>query len=153
MARKGIDPLAMTFGLYRELQCPLEDGCGLLWIMSTDRPLALIIEDDPGSAEALALILADWGASVIQVTGWEELSEYSDRLAKLRWIITDFHLGSGPDGVTMVQRLAATAPQARVLVLSGSFHGRATEAAAQAGLEVMQKPARAETIVAWLERS
>lgn len=120
--------------------------------MAEDRPLALIIEDDPGSAEALTLILRDWGADVIHATGWPDLAAYSARLAGLHWIITDFHLGAGPDGVTMVQRLAQMAPKARVLVLSGSFHGRATASAAAAGFEVMQKPARAETIVGWLER-
>lgn len=101
----------------------------------------------------MTLILGDWGADVIQASGWPGLVSHSAHLAHLRWIITDFHLGAGPDGVTMVQRLAQLAPQARVLVLSGSFHGRATASAARAGFEVMQKPARAETIVAWLERN
>jgi ActR/RegA family two-component response regulator len=121
--------------------------------MSTAPPLALIIEDDPSSAEALALILRDWGAEVAHAASDAALDGHKARLAETRWIITDFHLGAGPDGVTLVQRLAGLAPQARVLVLSGSFHGRATAAAAEAGFEVMQKPARAEAIVAWLERA
>jgi len=120
--------------------------------MHADKPLALIIEDDAVSAEALALILSDWGAEVAHsVDG--ALGALGDRLSQLRWIITDFHLGRGPDGVTLVQRLAQSAPQARILVLSGSFHGRATASAAAAGFEVMQKPARAEAIIAWLERA
>lgn len=121
--------------------------------MSTSRPLALIIEDDPSSAEALTLILRDWGADVAHADSDTALEAHKARLADLSWIITDFHLGAGPDGVTIVQRLSKLAPQARVLVLSGSFHGRATAAAADAGFEVMQKPARAEAIVAWLERA
>jgi CheY-like chemotaxis protein len=121
--------------------------------MSASKPLALIIEDDPGSAEALSLILRDWGADVAHAASDGAIEAYKGRFADLRWIITDFHLGAGPDGVTLVQRLAGFAPQARVLVLSGSFHGRATAAAADAGFEVMQKPARAEAIVAWLERA
>jgi DNA-binding NtrC family response regulator len=122
--------------------------------MSASKPLALIIEDDHGSAEALALILSDWGAEVahgIDSDGAE--AALGDRADEVRWIITDFHLGRGPDGITLVKRLTQSAPQARVLVLSGSFHGRATDAAAEAGFEVMQKPARAEAIVAWLERA
>jgi ActR/RegA family two-component response regulator len=122
--------------------------------MPPGKPLALIIEDDPGSAEALALILRDWGAEVVHGASDDAVEDVlRGRHAELRWIITDFHLGAGPDGVTLVQRLAKAAPQARVLVLSGSFHGRATAAAARAGLEVMQKPARAEAIVGWLERA
>lgn len=122
--------------------------------MPSGKPLALIIEDDPGSAEALTLILRDFGAEVIHGASDDMVTqELGGRHAELRWIITDFHLGAGPDGVTLVQRLAKAAPQARVLVLSGSFHGRATAAAARAGLEVMQKPARAEAILGWLERA
>lgn len=122
--------------------------------MPTGKPLALIIEDDPGSAEALSFILRDWGAEVAHGASSEGVdAAIGHRAREVRWIITDFHLGAGPDGVTLVQSLARTAPQARVLVLSGSFHGRATAAAADAGFEVMQKPARAEAIVAWLERA
>jgi DNA-binding NtrC family response regulator len=122
--------------------------------MPTGKPLALIIEDDPGSAEALALILRDWGAEVLHGANSEGVAAALGRYASdVRWIITDFHLGAGPDGVTLVQTLARSAPQARILVLSGSFHGRATAAAADAGFEVIQKPARAEAIVAWLERA
>lgn len=122
--------------------------------MSPTKPLALIIEDDSASAEALSLILTDWGAEVAYGRdGDGAAAALGDRASELRWIITDFHLGHGPDGVTLVKKLTQTAPQARVLVLSGSFHGRATDAAALAGYEVMQKPARAEAIVAWLERA
>jgi DNA-binding NtrC family response regulator len=123
-------------------------------IMPPARPLALIIEDDSGSAEALSLILRDWGAEVAHgADGAGAEAALGGRVADVRWIITDFHLGRGPDGVTLVKRLTQSAPQARVLVLSGSFHGRATDAATLAGFEVMQKPARAEAIVAWLERA
>jgi DNA-binding NtrC family response regulator len=121
--------------------------------MPQSRPLALIIEDDHASAEALSLILRDWGAEVTHASSDETLRRLAPPLQDLRWIITDFHLGAGSDGVTLVEGLQAQAPQARVLVLSGSFHGRATAAAARAGFEVMQKPARAEAIVAWLERA
>lgn len=122
--------------------------------MSQDKPLALVIEDDPSSAEALSLILRDWGADVLQAGASDTVrATIGNRLADLRWIITDFHLGRGVDGVTLVQTLQKSAPNVRILVLSGSFHGRATVAAEHAGFEVMQKPARAEAIIAWLERA
>jgi DNA-binding response OmpR family regulator len=120
--------------------------------MSSSKPLALIIEDDPTSAEALAFILRDWGADVLHAATDRAVDAMAPRFAELRWIITDFHLGAGPNGVTLVQRLATLAPQARILVLSGSFHGRASAEAADAGFDVMQKPARAVTFVGWLER-
>jgi len=120
--------------------------------MTTSKPLALIIEDDAPSAEALSMILSDWGAEVIHGESADAVAPLSPNFPRLRWIITDFHLGTGPDGVSVVRGLKQSAPRARVLVLSGSFHGRATLEARAAGYEVMQKPARAETIVAWLER-
>jgi len=121
--------------------------------MPSDRPLALIIEDDPASAEALALIIKDWGADVLHAADAAALGGLEPHVQRLRWIVTDFNLGAGPDGVALVQGLLARAPQARVLVLTGSFHGRAKIAAEAAGYEVMQKPARPEIIVAWLERT
>ncbi len=116
------------------------------------RPLALIIEDDEASAEALSFIVNDWGAEVLAgADGAQAEAAIAGRFDQLRWIITDFHLGDGPDGVNVVQRLRNVAPQARVLVLSGSFHGRAQQEAATQGYDTMQKPARAAAIVAWLE--
>jgi len=120
------------------------------------KPVVLILEDDATSAEALSFILHDWGAEVVHVphgVAPEALPALlAERLDGARYIITDYHLGDGPDGITIAQRLLESAPQARLLVLSGSFHGRATAAAAKAGIEIMQKPARADAIIAWLER-
>lgn len=121
--------------------------------MAPAQSLALIIEDDQASAEALALILRDWGAEVVHdKTGASVEATLGARLGELKWIITDFHLGDGEDGVSVVQRLSRSAPHARVLVLSGSFRGRANDLATSLGYEVMPKPARAEAIVAWLEQ-
>lgn len=115
--------------------------------------LVLVIEDDPGAAEALGMLLADWGAEVVHTRNGEAVAaELGTSLNDVRWIITDFHLGDGQDGITVVKRLRAAAPRARVLILSGSFGGRATAEAAQAGFDVMQKPARAKSIIEWLER-
>ncbi len=116
--------------------------------------LILFAEDDAATAEALLLILRDWGAEVIYGPGGDALvAAAGDRVSEARWIITDFHLGRNEDGISLVKRLRAAAPAARVLVLSGSFTGRVTAEAAQAGFDVMQKPARAKSIIAWLERA
>jgi CheY-like chemotaxis protein len=121
--------------------------------MAQSKSLVLVIEDDPPAAEALVLLLADWGAQVVHSQNGEEVAaELGPRMNDVRWIITDFHLGGGRDGITVVKRLRAAAPRARVLILSGSFGGRATAEATQAGFDVMQKPARAKSIIEWLER-
>lgn len=115
--------------------------------------LVLLVEDDAAAAEAMLLILSDWGAEVIHGPGADALVAAEARLGEVGWIITDFHLGKGEDGISLVKRLRGAAPSARVLVLSGSFTGRATAEAVQAGFDVMQKPARAKSIIEWLERA
>lgn len=115
--------------------------------------LVLLVEDDAAAAEALVMILRDWGAEVIHGADDAGIAAVAERLPEVRWIITDFHLGKGEDGIALIKRLRGDAPDARVLVLSGSFSGRATAEAADAGFEVMQKPARAKSIIEWLERA
>lgn len=118
-----------------------------------EKPFVLVIEDDAVSAEALSMILHDWGAEVAHAPHADALDEVlGSRVAAVRYIIADFHLGTGPDGVSLARDVAAAAPGSRVLVLSGSFHGRARVAAQEAGFDMMPKPARADAILAWLER-
>ncbi len=42
--------------------------------MSPVKPLALVIEDDASSAEALSLILRDWGADVLHAGDANDLA-------------------------------------------------------------------------------
>lgn len=100
------------------------------------------------------MVLADWGAEVVHAVNADKISGVvGSRLPEIRYIIADYNLGSGPDGVTLVQRLMQLNPHVRVLVLSGSFHGRALDAAVRIGLDVMQKPANPQAILAWLEQT
>lgn len=122
--------------------------------MHSQANTVIIIEDEPDAADALATIVRDWGAEVAIGSDPQAIAEQlGARIRDVGWIITDFHVGPGPDGVKMVREIANAAPAAKVLVLSGSFRERASEEAAKAGYEVMHKPARAEKIVSWLERA
>lgn len=122
--------------------------------MSAPKPLVIIFEDDDASADGLTLILEDWGAEVLRAEAVAPITDLlGQRVGDIACIITDFNLGHGPNGVTLTRELLAMAPSARVLVLSGSFHGRAALSAAAAGYEIMQKPATAASIIAWLERA
>ncbi len=113
-----------------------------------------ILEDDLDAAEALSLILADWGCTtVLGVTAGEVLQQLGKTAADLRWIISDFHLGpQHPNGVEAITELRQSAPNARILLLTSSFKGGAAKAAAQASIDVMYKPAREDEILAWLKR-
>lgn len=122
--------------------------------MGVGKPIVVIIEDDPASAEALGFVLRDWGAEVVHGTDYESISRtLGSRLHHVHAIIADFQLGDGSDGVALSQNLRRTARQARVLVLSGSFRGQAILAATLAGFEFLPKPTRAGDIITWLDRA
>ena len=114
--------------------------------------LIAVIEDEPTSAEALAMVLRDWGAEVAVGAHANDIADQlGPRLAEVGWIITDFNPSDGRTGT--VDTIIAVATRARVLVLSGDLNRHATTVAAEVGFEVMDKPARPDKIVAWLERA
>jgi DNA-binding response OmpR family regulator len=122
--------------------------------MRQARPLILLVEDDPAAAEALQLVLRDWGAEVIHGQGAEDVfANAGPRAGGASMIITDFHLGPDANGVSLARRLREAAPRARVLVLSGSPSGDAQSAATSAGYAFMRKPAPPGDIIAWLEQA
>jgi DNA-binding NtrC family response regulator len=117
------------------------------------RPLILLLEDDAAAAEALQLVLRDWGADVVHgLDAAQVFAAAGARASGASMIITDFHLGANVTGVTLAQQLRETAPGARVLVLSGSVSGEAQRAAADAGYAFLRKPAPPRAIIDWLEQ-
>jgi DNA-binding response OmpR family regulator len=120
--------------------------------MTGRRPLILLLEDDYASAEAMQLVLRDWGADVVHGAGAEDITQSAGALAaNATMIITDFHLPA-TNGVSAAQQLRARAPRARVLVLSGSLNNDAKHAAKGAGYAFMPKPTPTREIIAWLEQ-
>ncbi len=118
------------------------------------RPLIFLLEDDCVAADALELVLRDWGADVVHgVNVGDVLSIGGPRAEHARMIITDFHLSDETNGVSLARELRDHAPNARVLVLSGSTSGEAQKAATEAGYTFMRKPAPPKDIIAWLERA
>lgn len=121
--------------------------------MSSARIVA-ILEDDPASADALALILSDCGAvSIHGLTAEDVLAKLGGLTHQLTAIIADFNIGDNPHGVDAAAILQRAAPHARVLILTGSMRKRGEAVARSVGYEVMYKPARAEAIVDWLLKS
>lgn len=119
--------------------------------MAHERPLVLLIEDDAASAEALELVLRDWGADVVHGIDADLVCAAAGaRACQASLIITDFELGPRGDGVSVAQKLRDSAPNARVLVLSGN--GEARRAANDAGYAFMPKPTRARSIIDWIEQ-
>lgn len=121
--------------------------------MPSKRPLILLLEDDHASAEAMQIVLSDWGADVVHGADVEDISSVAGtRAAHADMIITDFHLPVA-DGVAAAKQLRKRAPQAKVLVLSGSLNNDAKRAAKGAGYAFLPKPAPPADIIAWLNRT
>ena len=121
--------------------------------MSSKRPRILLLEDDCASAEAMQIVLRDWGADVVHGADVEDVSSAAGkRAAQADMIITDFHLPVA-DGVHAAMLLRKSAPQAKVLVLSGSLNNDAKRAAKSAGYAFLPKPAPPREIIAWLDRT
>ncbi|MGD9967362.1 MAG: response regulator transcription factor [Hyphomonadaceae bacterium] len=115
--------------------------------------MILLLEDDAAAAEALQLVLRDWGADVVHgLDAGQVFAAAGARAKNASMIITDFHLGPVANGVSLAQQLRETAPDARVLVLSGSVSGEAQRAAREAGYAFMRKPAPPNAIIDWLEQ-
>ena len=122
--------------------------------MDRNKPFVLVLEDDPVSAEALTLVLQDWGAEVAHAPNAGQLDRaLANRASEIQFIIADYDLGEGPNGVAIANELLTKTKKVRVLVLSGTLRARSDIAARNAGFAMMQKPARADAIVAWLEAS
>lgn len=117
------------------------------------RPIILLLEDDSASAEAMQLVLRDWGAEVVHGADADDVAcAAGSRAGQARMIITDFHL-TDTDGVSAAKQLRKRAPGAQVLVLSGSLSNDAKHAAKGEGYAFMQKPAPARDLIAWLDRT
>jgi CheY-like chemotaxis protein len=66
-----------------------------------ERPLVLIIEDDPETASALSMLLQDWGYSYIAADSADAaVRALGPHVKEVRALIADFHLEEGFTGVT-----------------------------------------------------
>jgi DNA-binding NtrC family response regulator len=119
--------------------------------MSPQGRIVAVIANEPAQAEALALVLRDHGAEVAVGANCTELTaQLGPRVAQIGWIITDFDLGGEIDSLARANDIAASAPDARVLLLSSVIDARR---ASHVGFDTMDKPASADKIMAWLERA
>lgn len=121
--------------------------------MSQTKPLIVVIEDDVSSAEALLMLLSDWGGEAHHFSSaTAAAAALGGRVCEIVAIISDYHLGKGLDAIGGARALQAQAPNARILIISGSFHGKSASASEIAGFPLIQKPADAAKILAWLDQ-
>jgi DNA-binding NtrC family response regulator len=114
--------------------------------------LVLLLEDDRRSAEALALLLDDWGFECVHGPTFETaFTAVRDRVAEVRAVISDYHLQDGETGVQAVRLAVEQGIAAPVLLLTGTLHGAARQAAGMAGYRFMEKPVAPARLKAWLD--
>lgn len=119
--------------------------------LMSKRALVIVVENDAEAAAALALTLRDFGLEVAAGNAVDGLAaELRLRGSEVAAIITDYDLGTMPNGILAAEALRDLYPDTPVLVLSSEFTEKAAVAAAQAGFDYLQKPAGASLIADWL---
>jgi DNA-binding NtrC family response regulator len=113
--------------------------------------LVLVLEDDPGSAEALKILIEDWGFECAHGACFGELLPTIEaRADDVCAILSDFHLQGGETGLEAIQQAAKAGVSAPVLLMTGTLRGKARRDAAAAGHRFMEKPVAPDRLRAWL---
>ncbi len=107
-----------------------------------DGRLVVIIENDPGIAEAMRQLLAGWSFDVVTAATAEAAIEaLSGRVPDV--VLSDFHLDGGRTGLEALDELASAFGHRPVAAVVTADRDPATTAAIEAaGLAVMRKPVR-----------
>jgi DNA-binding NtrC family response regulator len=120
--------------------------------MAAELNTLIVLEDDPKARAALCLVLSDWDFQPVAAAhAAEALDALAGGLDGVVAVITDFDLGDGRTGVGETRALIDAGLRAPVLVISGSFGGRAVEAARAAGFQFLPKPVMPVDIRRWLD--
>ncbi|HYG25992.1 MAG TPA: response regulator [Caulobacteraceae bacterium] len=116
--------------------------------------LVLLLEDDWRSAEALALLLDDWGYECVHGPSLDvAFAAVRERSGEVRAVISDYHLQGGATGIEAAQAAAGHGIAAPVLLLTGTLRGGARRAAEAAGYRFMEKPVAPARLKAWLDEA
>lgn len=82
--------------------------------------LLLLAEDEPAVAVILNTALADAGYEVITArNGHTAIKEIEADAARFRAILTDIHLGTGPEGWEIARRARELIPTMPIIYMSG----------------------------------
>jgi DNA-binding response OmpR family regulator len=82
--------------------------------------LLLLAEDELAVADLLNTALTDAGYEVITArTGDEAMKEIEADAGRFRAIVTDIHLGSGPEGWDIARRARELVPTMPIIYMSG----------------------------------
>jgi two-component system, sensor histidine kinase len=107
---------------------------------AVEKPMtALLAEDDPSLRPYISVILQQRGFLVLAACNAEEaLTIFHEFPGTIDLLITDVHMGKGPDGVGLAEHLLSLQSNLPVLVISGTPEGE--KLATEHGLAFLAKP-------------
>ena len=116
--------------------------------------LVLVLEDDPRAAEALTMLLGDWGYQCAHAAGVDGLLPVMEqRAGEVVAIISDYHLQGGRTGLEAIEQARKAGVRAPALLLTATLRGEARRAAEAAGHRFMEKPVQADRVKVWLDKA
>jgi signal transduction histidine kinase len=114
----------------------------------------LVVEDDPASAQALALLLGRWGCHVRCAGSTVEALNQLTPQWRPEFVVADLRLSDGDDGhqttLALRERMAIALPA--VMMTGESSHQRAMDAR-HAGFTVLNKPLRPAQLRAFMNEA
>jgi signal transduction histidine kinase len=122
----------------REVQCIDFQYSGL------EGAKVLLVENDPSSAEAMAVLLEKWGCDVATTMSTADALERVRALGGAPdAIIADLHLDNGESGLTAVEEIRQQfRSKIAALIVTADYSEEAAKEAAVFGLEVLKKPVK-----------
>lgn len=124
-------------------------------VPTTRMPLAglrvLCVDNEPAILEGLSALLKRWGMSVVTAPDAATALRAHGGLEAFDAALIDLHLGDGPDGLSVVQALRATATHPIALITADADETLPARAAAS-GAVLMAKPVRPAALKAFLSR-
>jgi signal transduction histidine kinase len=86
---------------------------------ASDRPLVLLVEDDPGVRRVVRLQLVGLGYPVIEAANGVDAMEILNTVASVGVLVSDVVMPAGIDGRTLCRQARQAHPQIRILLISG----------------------------------
>lgn len=102
-----------------EASQPLLPGARPIAADAADRPLVLLVEDDPGVRRVVRLQLVQLGYPVIEAANGVDAMEILNTVASVGVLISDVVMPAGIDGRSLCRQARHAHPQIRILLISG----------------------------------
>ncbi|MCW4453470.1 PAS domain-containing hybrid sensor histidine kinase/response regulator [Flavobacterium sp. MXW15] len=111
----------------------------------------LVVDNDPPSLQALAMLLRGWGCSVAEANGDAEAVAALQATPAALWLL-DYNLDDGDTGTALHARLGARFGARPTLILSADDSLSTRREVLEQGLTLLQKPVRPLALKSILDR-